>query len=89
MRDIDAKEMNGHSILALERFQPEYKWMIEFTIRSSGEEMRLFLNDSDYQNALASQKNHIIEIFRYAHVIEGHVIDFTPKKRKHKNFSQS
>ena len=50
MRDISARELKGHNILAVERFWDNTRWMIEFSVLrpstpygSPGEEMRLFL----------------------------------------------
>ena len=49
MRDISARELKGHNILAVERFQDSIRWMIEFSVLrpcsygSPGDEMRLFL----------------------------------------------
>ena len=90
MRDISARELKGHHILAVERFQDETRWMIEFSVRkpntaygSPGDEMRLFLKEDSYQAALLSQKRREIKIKRYAHVVEGHIIDFKSKKNRH------
>lgn len=51
MRDISARELKGHNILAVERFWDNTRWMIEFSVlRPStaygrpGEEMRLFFD---------------------------------------------
>ena len=88
MRDISARELKGHNILAVERFQDNTRWMIEFSILrpcsygSPGDEMRLFLTEDGYQAALVSQKRREIKIKRYARVIEGHVLDFKPDKRR-------
>ena len=88
MTDISARELNGHNILAVERFQDTTRWMIEFSILtpctlygSPGEEMRLFLDQSGYQDALASFRRREIKIRRFARVIEGHILDFKPDKR--------
>ena len=88
MRDISARELKGHNILAVERFQDSTRWMVEFAVRkprtpygSPGDEVRLFLTEDGYQAALVSQKRREIKIKRYAHVIEGHIIDFKPDKR--------
>ena len=43
--------------------------------------MRLFLTEDGYQR-LVSQKRREIKIKRYARVIEGHVLDFKPDKRR-------
>ena len=32
MRDISARELRGHNILAVERFQDNTRWMIEFSV---------------------------------------------------------
>ena len=76
MRDISARELKGHNILAVERFRDSTRWMIEFSVRrpsaygSPGDEMRLFLTEDGYQAALLSQKRREIKIKRYAHVVE-------------------
>ncbi len=88
MRDISARELKGHNILAVERFQDSTHWMIEFMVwrscsfGSPGEEVRLFLTEDRYQAALLSQKRREIKIKRYARVIEGHILDFKPDKRR-------
>ena len=89
MRDISARELKGHNILAVERFQDSTHWMIEFAVRqphtpygSPGDEVRLFLTEDGYQAALLSQQRRDIKIKRYARVIEGHILDFKPKKKR-------
>lgn len=92
MRDISARELKGHNILAVERFQDNTRWMIEFSVLSPrtvygspGDEMRLFLTEDDYQAALLSHNRREIKIKRYARVVEGHILDFKPdKRRRHK-----
>ena len=49
MRDISARELKGHNILAVERFQDSTRWMIEFAVRkprtpygSPGDEVACF-----------------------------------------------
>lgn len=85
MKDIAARELKGHNILAVERFWDSTFWMIEFTVLrptaygEPGDEMRLFLTEDGYQSALQSQQRREIKIKRYAHVIEGHILDFKPK----------
>ena len=63
MRDISARELKGHNILAVERFQDSTRWMIEFAVRkprtpygSPGDEVRLFLTEDGYRHAYAAQK---------------------------------
>ena len=52
MKDIAARELKGHNILAVERFWDSTCWMIEFTVLrptaygEPGDEMRLFLISS-------------------------------------------
>ena len=88
MRDISARELKGHNILAVERFWDSTRWMIEFSVLRScacgrpGDEMRLFLTEDGYQVALQSQQRREIKIKRYARVIEGHILDFKPGKRR-------
>ena len=86
MRDISARELKGHNILAVERFWDNTRWMIEFSVLrpstaygSPGDEMRLFLTEDGYQAALQSQQRREIKIKRYARVIEGHILDLNGK----------
>ena len=68
MRDISARELKGHNILAVERFQDNTRRMIEFSVLRScaygspGDEMRLFLTEDGYQAALLSQQHREIKI---------------------------
>lgn len=89
MSDISARELKGHNILAVERFQDETRWMIEFKVLlprtgygSPGDEMRLFLTEEEYQAALLSQKRRNITIKKYARIIEGHILYVKKKGRK-------
>ena len=91
MLDITAKEMKGHNILAVERFQDKTRHMIEFDIRVQNspygawcDEVRLFLDETDFAAALASHKRQEIKIKKYAHIIEGHII-FPKKKHRRKD----
>lgn len=91
MNDIPPiRELKGHDILAVERFQDSTSRMIEFVVRkrknpygSPGDEMRLFLNESEYQKALESQSRQEIRIKRYARIIEGHILYDRKKRKKH------
>lgn len=87
MLDIFARELKGHNILAVERFQNDTRYMIEFKIRkrknpygAQDEELRLFLTQEDFAEALKSQQRQEIKIRRVAYVIEGHILDDDPKK---------
>ena len=88
MRDISARELKGHNILAVERFRDNTRWMIEFSVLRSGsygspgDEMRLFLTEDGYRQALDAQRSQQIKIKRHAHVVEGHIIDFKLKKKR-------
>ena len=93
MKDISARELKGHNILAVERFWDNTRWMIEFSVLrpstaygSPGDEMRLFLAEDGYQTALQSQQRREIKIKRHARVIEGHgkvVESWTSGKEPH------
>ena len=72
MRDISARELKGHNILAVERFQDSTRWMIEFAVRkphtpygNPGDEVRLFLTEDGYRQALDAQHSQQIKIKRY------------------------
>lgn len=74
----DAQKLEGHDIMALERFDPEVKHMIVFDVLSSGSpigdkgsRMRLFLTDEGYQKALEYQERQYIHIQNCAKVING------------------
>lgn len=89
MRDISARELKGHNILAVERFRDNTRWMIEFSVLrphtaygNPGDEMRLYLTEDEYRGALLSQKRREIKIKRYARIIEGHILDFKPDKHR-------
>lgn len=80
-----AQKLEGHDIMALERFDPEVKHMIVFDVLSSespigdkGSRMRLFLTDEGYQKALENQDRNFIHIMNYAKVITGYLIYDNP-----------
>ena len=62
MRDISARELKGHNILAVERFRDNTRWMIEFSVLrpgsygSSGDEVRLFLTEDCYAKTTDERK---------------------------------
>lgn len=89
MQDRLARELKGHNILAVERFQDSTRHMIEFVVRKSenpygspGDEIRLFLDDAGYRNALECQERKEIKIKRYARIIEGHILMQDKKSKK-------
>ena len=88
MRDISARELKGHNILAVERFWDSTRWMIEFSVLrpcsygSPGDEMRLFLTEDAIRPPYSARNAGKLKIRRYARIIEGHVLDFKPGKRR-------
>jgi len=77
---IGARKLEGHDIMALERFDPEVKHMIVFDVLSGespigdkGSRMRLFLTDEGYRKALENQKQQYIHIRNHAKVISGNL----------------
>ncbi|MEZ3504602.1 MAG: addiction module toxin RelE [Lachnospiraceae bacterium] len=79
-QDSGARKLEGHDIMALERFDPEVTHMIVFDVLSrespvgdKGERMRLFLTESGYQKALENQSNQYIHIRNHARIIAGNL----------------
>ena len=75
-----AQKLEGHDIMALERFDPEVRHMIVFDVLSGespigdkGHRMRLFLTKAGYQKALESQDRSFIRILNHAKVSQGHL----------------
>ena len=75
-----AKELKGHDIMALERFDPEVRHMIVFDVLSydspvgdKGDKMRLFLTDAGYQKFLDSQERGEVKLKNHAKVSGGHL----------------
>lgn len=80
--------IQGHDLLAVERFRDDTRHMIEFEVLKDdnlialrGETARLFLNEPGYQCALQRQERGEIRITSHALVVEGHIIQ--PEKKKH------
>ena len=70
-----AQKLEGHDIMALERFDPEVRHMIIFDVLSrespigdKGHRMRLFLTEVGYKKALESQDKSFIRILNHAKV---------------------
>ena len=79
-QESGARKLEGHDIMALERFDPEVKHMIVFDVLSDkssigdkGSRMRLFLTDEGYRKALENQKQQYIHIRNHAKVISGNL----------------
>ena len=79
-QESGAQKLEGHDIMALERFGPEVKHMIIFDVLSrespigdKGHRMRLFLTEAGYKKALESQDRSFIQILNHAKVSQGHL----------------
>ena len=79
-RSPGARKLEGHDIMALERFDPEVTHMIVFDVLSGeapigdkGDRMRLFLTESGYKKALENQDKAFIQILNHAKVVQGHL----------------
>ena len=79
-QESGARKLEGHDIMALERFDPEVSHMIVFDVLSGeasigdkDNRMRLFLTESGYKKALESQSKAFIQILNHAGVIQGHL----------------
>ena len=77
-QESGAQKLEGHDIMALERFDPEVKHMIIFDVLSrespigdKGHRMRLFLTEAGYKKALENQSRAFIQILNHAEVIQG------------------
>ena len=64
-------KLEGHDIMALERFDPEVTHMVVFDVLSGespvgdkGHRMRLFLTEAGYEKALENQDKAFIQILR-------------------------
>ena len=75
-----ARKLEGHDIMAPERFDPEVTHMIVFDVLSSeasigdkGNRMRLFLTESGYKKALENLDKAFIQILNHAKVVQGHL----------------
>ena len=79
-QESGARKLEGHDIMALERFDPEVRHMIVFDVLSDsasvgdiGDRMRLFLTEAGYKKALESQDRSFIRILNHAKVMQGHL----------------
>ena len=79
-QESGARKLEGHDIMALERFDPEVRHMIVFDVLSDsasvgdiGYRMRLFLTEAGYQKALENQDRQFIQILNHAKVEQGHL----------------
>ena len=79
-QEFGARKLEGHDIMALERFDPEVAHMIVFDVLSreshigdKGDRMRLFLTEAGYKKALEDQGRSFIQILNHAKVSQGHL----------------
>ena len=79
-QESGAQKLEGHDIMALERFDPEVRHMIVFDVLSrespigdKGHRMRLFLTEAGYKKALENQSRAFIQILNHAEVVQGHL----------------
>lgn len=79
-QESGVQKLEGHDIMALERFDPEVRHMIVFDVLSDsasvgdiGDRMRLFLTEAGYQKALDNQDRHFIHILNHANIAQGHL----------------
>ena len=79
-QESGARKLEGHDIMALERFDPEVTHMIVFDVLSGespvgdkGHRMRLFLTEAGYEKALENQDKAFIQILNHAKVVQGHL----------------
>lgn len=79
-QESGAQKLEGHDIMALERFDLEVTHMIVFDVLSrespvgeKGDRMRLFLTEAGYKKALKNQGNQYIHIRNHARVIAGNL----------------
>lgn len=79
-QESGVRKLEGHDIMALERFDPEVTHMIVFDVLSrespigdKGHRMRLFLTEVGYKKALESQYRSFIRILNHAKVSQGHL----------------
>ena len=79
-QESGARKLEGHDIMALERFDPEVTHMIVFDVLSrkshigdKGDRMRFFLTEAGYKKALEDQGRSFIQILNHAKVSQGHL----------------
>ncbi|MDD3230945.1 MAG: DUF5720 family protein [Oscillospiraceae bacterium] len=80
--------VQGHDLLALERFMDTTRHMIEFDVLTwdspvgdKGGRYRTFLSDTGYETAVNTEKRGDIKIRKHARVVEGHIL--YDKKNQH------
>ena len=80
----------GHDLLAVERFRDDTRHMAEFCILADcplgheGQYLRRFLSEDGYAQVLNAQRQGQVRVYKYAAVIEGHIMPPKPKRRRGK-----
>ena len=82
--------VEGHDLLAVERFKDDTRHMAEFLILSThcplgrrGQYKRLFLTEDEYARMRSLERQGQLQIRRHDAIIEGHILPDKPKKRRH------
>ena len=79
--------VTGHDLLAVERFRDDTCHMVEFLVLKDcplgeeGQYSRRFLNEESYAQVLDAQKQGHIRVYKYAIIIEGHIVPAHKKRR--------
>lgn len=82
--------ITGHDLLAVERFRDDTRHMAVYLVikdcphGQEGQYIRRFLTEDGYTELLDSQRQGHVRIYKYAKIIEGHIIPAKPKKRRGK-----
>ena len=80
----------GHDLLAVERFRDDTRHMAEFSLLADGpvgkegQDLRRFLSEDGYAQVLDAQRQGQVRVYKYAAVIEGHIMPPKPKRRRGK-----
>ena len=80
----------GQDLLAVERIRDDTRHMAEFSILADcplgrkGQYLRRFLNEDGYAQVLDAQRQGQVRVYKYAAVIEGHIMPPKPKRRRGK-----
>ena len=81
--------LEGHDLLAVERFKDDTRHMAEFLILSThcplgrrGQYKRLFLTEDEYARRRSLERQGKLQIRRHAAIIEWLILPDKPKKRR-------
>ena len=82
--------LEGHDLLAVERFKDDTRHMAEFLILSTpcplgrrGQYKRVFLTVEEYARLRCLERLGQLQIRGHAAFIAGHILPDKPKKRRH------